>query len=266
MRWGISRGVGGLPGLDVHLGAWQAIEEVLGPSPATVTGASAGAIVSALQAGGMSSATALQTLLSLRREDIIQYRRLWQTRVFWLDSILQSSPIRRLLTDLLPVKFADCEIELLVSTTMMTESGFIPILWRQGPLAPVVQASAAIPGIWPYVTLGRFYPHADGGLADGVVTPNDIGAYDVWVHVEPTRRTCYRQRDKNVVSRLLGCFEALSSYTVAQERATLERLLGDRLIWIEADLGTASMLHFDHSLVDAARDAAWGTLKARGLC
>jgi len=265
-RWGISRGTGGLPGIDVHVGAWQAIEDHLGDDPTTVTGASAGAVVSALQAAGRTAADAVQIVRGLRSEDLVSYRRFWQPRVFWLDCILDPEPVHAVLTDLLPATMLDCQRELLVSTTWMNPVDHTPVVWRNGfvPLPAVVQASTCIPGIWPYTHIHGPYPHSDGGCSDAVVTPDDIASYDLWIHIEPTRHTDYRKRDRNVVSRLLWAYEALSRYCVSQERAALRAALGDRLLWIEVDLGESSMLDFDHSLIERSARRVAAELKLQG--
>ena len=69
----ISRGPGGLPGLDVHAGAWLALEEK-GIVPDRLAGCSAGAITSAFQAAGMTAREFVGILRALKTKDVVRKR------------------------------------------------------------------------------------------------------------------------------------------------------------------------------------------------
>lgn len=148
-RVAIVRGPGGLPGIDVHIGAWLALEAA-GIRPTWLSGCSAGAIVAALDASGMPAWQAREYVEALRDEDVVRRRFGWKARIFWLDHFCDPAPISELLTSLLPAEFGNLKTPLTVSATRMDPEA-CGVLLRDGDLRKAVLASMSIAGVWPYV-------------------------------------------------------------------------------------------------------------------
>jgi NTE family protein len=145
----------GFFGFFAHAGVLTALEDE-GITPAKVSGSSAGALVGGLWAAGLSASTIRDELLRLRREDF------WDPRPGL--GLLAGQLFHARLTALLPVRvFEDCRAPLTVSVYDV-RSRQTRVLSR-GPLAPAIQASCTVPGLFHPVWLdGR--PLLDGGILD----------------------------------------------------------------------------------------------------
>ncbi len=152
---GLALGGGAVRGA-AHIGVLAALDEA-GLAPAMLTGTSAGAIVGALYAAGISPAQigVLAGSLrwsrlvhpSMRRRSLLDTTRL----AAFLDDALGGREF-----DALPRTFAAVACEL--NTGAM-------VVMRDGPVASAVLASAAIPGVFPPVQRdGRLL--VDGGVVD----------------------------------------------------------------------------------------------------
>lgn len=145
----------GFFGFFAHTGVLLELEAA-GFRPAWVTGSSAGALVGGLWASGLAAEQLAAALLELRRED------------FWDPApglgLLRGQKFRaKLLALLAAERFADCRCRLTLSVYDVL-SHRTRVL-DEGPLAPAIQASCALPVLFqPVWRAGR--PLLDGGILD----------------------------------------------------------------------------------------------------
>lgn len=252
MRRLFVRSGGGMPGLDIHTGIWQALT-ARGIEADACIGTSAGAIVSAMDAAGITSARArdiieAQTDATIRRE-----RFAWKIRIPWIDHWLSPDPIRDLLAGLLPERFSDLAKGLRVCCTRVEDGGRMTFSADQGNpwLRESVLASMSISGVFPWVSIGGTY-YADGGVRANVPLPDDWAAFDeVWLLIA-TRPTFYRVDQRGLLSRVMLNVDWLMADQIYDVLATTNGAHNVRVVW--PNVGARSgALHFDHSLIDEAR-------------
>lgn len=243
-----------MPGLDAHTGVWMALQE-FGINADCCYGCSAGAIISALDAAGRDPRDMYNLVRSLKTSDVIRKRFAWKSRIFWLDWFCNPAPIVELLETLLPETFAELKKPLTVSATRMDsmyESAFRFSSWNlpddMVPLRDAVLASMSIFGVFPAVPVGR-HMYSDGGTTQAIPLPADFHDYDRLVVINLERRAPYIHRDRNIISRLLWNVEQLSRKEPRDAHAYIIRRFGlKKLIWLDIDMGSTSMLDFDHDL------------------
>ena len=256
----IIRAPGGLPGIEIHAGAWLAFEEA-GIHPASLAGASAGAIVSAIQAysgspdaGIKSAADFVEFVRELRTEDLIRHRFAWKARAFWVTDFCDPAPIEKMLEQLLPLSFDQLSTKLLISATAMHSDPADCAYFGSGRcLRQAVRASSSIAGVWPYARIGGF-DYTDGGTTDPFPQPWDIGLADRVFVINPVRKCNFNERDKNMISRLLWNVEQLQDSQAEDAKRDLAEKVKDRLHWLDIDMGDVSCLEFsaNHELIDLA--------------
>jgi NTE family protein len=145
----------GFFGFFAHAGFVRALEEE-GLRPTALHGSSAGALVGACWAAGLSAEEIAETLLALERAH------------FWDPApgagLLRGALFRERLESLLPVaRFEECPTPLAISVFDLL-GGRTRVL-RRGPLVPAVYASCAVPFMFhPHLEGGR--PLWDGGILD----------------------------------------------------------------------------------------------------
>ncbi len=179
-------------GFFAHAGFLQALED-LGLSPDAYAGCSSGALVAALAAGGRSPASMLEGFAALSPE------RFWDPpRGAGLaaalaqgfkgrSGYLEGKAMLEALAQALPVaSFEQCPKPCLM-VALDLEKGRRVVL-RQGPLAPAVAASGAVPGLFAAVEIeGRLL--VDGGLVDKApleAARVHLGAASLLAHVIPS--------------------------------------------------------------------------------
>jgi len=145
----------GFFGFFAHAGVMTVLEDA-GLLPARVTGSSAGALVGGIWSSGVDAISIRDELLRLRREDF------WDVRVG--PGLLAGKLFRSRLEALLHAKsFDGCRVPLTVSVYDVL-SRKTRVL-AEGPLAPAIQASCTVPGLFhPVWHEGR--PLLDGGILD----------------------------------------------------------------------------------------------------
>jgi len=145
----------GFFGFFAHTGVMTVLEDA-GLLPTRLSGSSAGALVGGLFASGVSAAKIRDELIKLRREDF------WD--VTWGPGLLAGKLFHKRLSALLHVDtFEQCRIPLAVSV-FDVYTGQTRVV-SSGPLAPAIQASCTVPGLFHPVWLdGR--PLLDGGIRD----------------------------------------------------------------------------------------------------
>ncbi len=145
----------GFFGFFAHTGVMTVLEDA-GLHPRRVTGASAGALVGGLWAAGLDAVTLRDELVRLRREDF------WDPRPGF--GLLAGRLFRERLQQLLPVAdfhqartpVALSVFDLLSRRTRALDSG---------ALAPAIQASCTLPGLF-HPTWHEGRPLLDGGILD----------------------------------------------------------------------------------------------------
>ncbi len=150
----LALGGGGLRGF-AHVGALQALEEA-GMRPQIVVGTSAGSLVGAAYASGMSVEKIRRAALDVKVSSLLDFT--WQSGGFirgdrlarWANELIGESRIEDY-----PIRFAA------VATDLQSAQ---PMLLEQGTAGRVIQASSAVPGMQVPVA----YP--DGHLVDGGIT------------------------------------------------------------------------------------------------
>jgi NTE family protein len=145
----------GFFGFFAHAGMLLSLEDA-GLLPARVTGASAGALVGGLWAGGVDASAQRDILMSLRRNDF------WDPGVGL--GLLRGALFREMLSELLPVRsFEACRVPAALSVYDLLSRNTRVL--ERGALAPAIQASCTLPGLFhPLWVEGR--PLLDGGVLD----------------------------------------------------------------------------------------------------
>lgn len=247
------RSGGGLPGLDIHTGIWLALAEA-GITATHCVGTSAGAIISAFDAAGRSSAGIEFLLRSLADSDVRSERFAWKLRIPWIDWFLDSAPVARLLGANLPRHFSDLTKPLeVVATRCLTGEA----VWFNSDLAATLRsavlASMSISGVFPWVTIaGQWY--SDGGTRANLPLPSNWQVYDeVWLLIA-TRPLRYQKKTDAQHGLLTRLMLNLDFFACDQILDVLEPVRGNqrvRVLWPQcgSEHGT---LHFDHNLIEVA--------------
>jgi NTE family protein len=172
-RIGLALGGGGAKGL-AHIPMLEALDE-MGIRPYRIAGTSIGAIIGALYGAGKSGAEirALVEQFLISDEDVSKQWLPLPRSLRWLDfldpsvqegGLLDSDDFIRYLGETIAVRrFKDLKIPLRVMAADLWSGE--PVVLDSGELLPALQASMALPGVFPPVRLnGREL--VDGGVAD----------------------------------------------------------------------------------------------------
>jgi NTE family protein len=169
-RIGLALGAGGARGM-AHIGVFRYLEEQGVPVDA-VAGTSMGAMVGGGFATGLSSHEAEQIV---RRWMQTSYRKLMRPALSF-QSILSGREIYRVCRDIFgDRRFVDTVTPLtVIAADLVSGRG---IAFKNGRIAPAIQASMSIPGMFPPVLIGP-YVLVDGGVCDPVPSGPllDLGA------------------------------------------------------------------------------------------
>jgi NTE family protein len=172
-RLGLALGGGGAKGL-AHIPMLEALDE-LGIRPHRIAGTSIGAIIGSLYAAGKSGKE-IRALVEQFLISDVDTARQWfplPRSLRWLDfldptlkegGLLDSDDFIRYLGEIITARrFKDLEIPLRVMAADLWSGD--PVALDSGELLPALQASMALPGVFPPVRLnGREL--VDGGIAD----------------------------------------------------------------------------------------------------
>jgi NTE family protein len=244
---GLALGGGAVLGFS-HVGLLMALKAA-GLPVDRIAGTSAGAIVAALHAFGVGPDRTRTLLSPLSWRKVSNFSR---------NSLglLSNEPLAELIrSELGDVRIEDAPLPLAIVAADI-HTGEIVVL-REGPLAPAVRASAAIPGIYSPVTLGGRVL-VDGGIVDNVpVSPlRDMGAEVV------VAATLGETLDFQPVRTLLGVLT--NAFLIAVNTATRLNLSGRADVVIEPDLVVHN--HWDVSqrdeLIEKGREAGRASVPA----
>lgn len=256
------RSGGGMPGLDIHAGIWMALAEA-GVAATDCWGTSAGAVVSALDAYGVPAALAANTILQLADGDVRSERAAWKLRVPWIDSYLRPDPVLRLLRTLLPAGWEGFKKALHVYATRADSGAAEDGASAFAEPARAVLASMSICGAFPPVIGDDGQEYFDGGVAANLPAPRSAAAAnafsEIWLLVAAGRPRGYARASgmltrlvqnarwmmhAQIVDAIRDCQDA-AEFTMRGTRV--------RVLWPDLET-TKGVLHFDHQLVQQARD------------
>lgn len=257
----IVRSGGGMPGLDIHAGIGLALRNA-GITATHCIGTSAGAIISALDASGMSYPEIAKQIITLRDSDVRSPRPLWRMRP-WIDYIFQPTKIMRLLENLLPYGFSSLSKPLGVhctrnrdgrGVTFGTVSMDDTLMSWFPPLRQAVLASMSIHGFFPEVRIDR-HDYSDGGTTANVPIPLDLTRYDRVIVCIATPPTEYPVRNR-LIPRLVANIQWLMRGQIDSACARVFNNPKVTIIWPNVGKSAGTM-RFRHSLiVEAEREAS----------
>lgn len=161
-RIGLALGGGAVRGA-AHIGVISVLERE-GLRPDFIAGTSAGAIVGAAWAAGVSSADMHEVMRGLSWGDIAGIG--WRKPM----SVFDASPMARFIAKAVgDVEFADLAIPFAtVACDILTGER---VVLQEGPVADAALASAAVPGLFPPIARGEMLL-VDGGIVDNL--PVDV--------------------------------------------------------------------------------------------
>lgn len=203
MKTGLILSGGGYRGI-AHIGVIRAMEEA-GLTPDAIAGTSAGAVVGALYASGLSTGEMLEFFKGLQIFNIGNYA---FGKPGWLDPDNFYESFR----DFLPVDdFNSLKIPLKVTATNILD-GKLKI-FDQGPLVRPLLASAAFPGIFAPVEIEKGY-YVDGGVLNNF--PADLLReecdYLIGVYVNP-----FEEVERSEIKNSITVLERVLKLKTAQE-------------------------------------------------
>ncbi len=228
-----------------------------GITPTSLVGTSVGAI-NAGYIAGRPTAAGVEELAAiwnqLRRADLFPLRPLFGLQGFLgrRDSLFPADGLRRLVADHLGFeRLEQARVPLAVVATEVLTG--LEVVWRSGPAVEAIVASAAIPGIFPSVTIDGV-AYMDGGVADHTPLSHPIVEGADAVYVLPCGIPSGTKRvPRGSVGMVL---QALSVLVQQRLRYEVERYGGSKAIYVvpPPDDVAVGALDFRHSneLIDAA--------------
>lgn len=240
MRLGVALG-GGIARGIAHIGVLQALVAA-GFRPAVVAGTSAGALVGALYAAGLSPAEMEQAAHS------IQWRTLVRLRLR-RDGLLDASGLERFLQQYIgDIEFTELSLPFAcVACDLLTGE---EVVLQSGPVTRAVRASSAFPGLFlPVLADGRYY--VDGGVVNNVPVSvcRALGA-DVVLAVDLNRvDTPTGRKPRNLVDVMLTSLSVLQTAQVAAAVATADLAVRPYL----ATFSPLELVHIDEMIAEGRR-------------
>ena len=257
-----------------QVGVLRAMDEA-GLHPAEVVGTSAGALVGALVASGLSYDDIVPRVFRVGRRELAALAR-WSVLARGLSapSVLKPQPVRELLGRLLPVhSFGSLRLPLRV-TAVDVDSGELVIFGAGGrtdcTVVDAVMASMALPVYLPPVVIGgRRY--VDGGLLE--VLPLDVAALipaDCVVAVDVGPVAAAPPAGARLGPALLAAHDRAMAVTMAAQRARAVdawRAAEHRppLVLVEPDIDPYGTFAFDRTaeFIEAGYRAGHAALAGR---
>jgi NTE family protein len=246
-----------MPGLDIHAGISLALEDA-GIFPTHLSGTSAGAIVTAAQAVGISAHEfAFEILAPLADSAIRAPRFAWQLRLPWIQSVHGNRKLAALLEKHVGQRRAILPAQIWATRVQDMQRTDVAL---SHPLAEACLASAAIPGLFPPVQLNG-QDFADGGLRVNLPLPNNWRDFDhVFLLIASPRPTDYH--GASALTAAIRAFQTLMADQILDAVDQVQGANNVTIIWPNCRTD-AGMLHFDHSLIKRTQAEVAETL--RGL-
>lgn len=169
-RVGVVLGGGGARGL-AHIGVLRVLEEEGIPID-LVVGTSVGALIGALYTAGVPLWKIERLAQEIGWQHLTNYSRTALVRLLVAERLLSSERMEQYMTTMIGQKRFD-ELRIPFACVAADLKTGEKIIFREGPVAPAVRASATIPGVFePVEYRQRFL--VDGGIVDNV--PTDVAA------------------------------------------------------------------------------------------
>lgn len=224
---GLALSAGAVRGL-AHIGVWQVLEDAGFPVD-VVAGTSMGAFVASFVAAGLPASRMREVGSAVTLGSGSDYSNARLVSLLLTDSLLDSSEMEQVLKGAIGERTFDQLQRPFACVAMDIRTGE-KVIFRDGPVAPAVRASANLPGIFKPVP----YRHrwlVDGGVVDYI--PVDaarlLGAD--WVLASVTEGDFTYTNPKNVLMTLMQVTDIRGSILSRQQRreadALIEPLVGD---------------------------------------
>lgn len=258
MKTNLALSGGGAGGL-AHIPVLEAIDD-LGLRPHAIAGVSAGALVGAAFASGLSGAAIRAHVDALSRERLKTLLRAWRPGRSWPGMGFDALQlVDALLPAEVPDRIEDLAIPLTIVATDIQERR--PVYIAEGDLRSAIAASIAIPGLFQTVARdGRFL--VDGGVTDnlGLVALPDGFTIAVDVATNPA------QPVRRAPKGFAASFAAMETMMAAMLRTQVEARKPDVFIRARADVvRPLDVLRPEQLLasLDTVRAAARAEIEAR---
>jgi NTE family protein len=246
-RIGLALGGGGAKGL-AHILMLETLDE-LGIRPRAIAGTSIGAIIGALYAAGLSGKEIRAQVEQFFVDQSEAERKLFALpkSVRWLDFIdpvwasgglLDSSDFIAWLGEVLPTRnFSGLEIPLKVITAELLTGQ--EVIMKSGALLPALQASMAVPGVFPPVEVNG-HSLVDGGVANPLPYDRLQEDCDIAIAIDVSGN---RSLENGESLSSLGVL--LQSFTMMSRNILLEKLKRiPPAVYIRPDIHNVRMLEF----------------------
>jgi NTE family protein len=244
-RIGLALGGGGAKGL-AHILMLETLDE-LGIRPHVIAGTSIGAIIGAAYAAGLSGSDIRAQVEQFFAEEDEDSLFSFPKSIRWLDFIdpalaagglFDSNDFIAWLGEVLPTRdFSGLRIPLKVITAdLMTGR---EVIMESGALLPAIQASMAVPGVFPPVAVNG-YSLVDGGLVNPLPYDRVQDECDIVIAIDVSGSHNH-QADETLSS--LGVL--LQSFTVMSSNILHEKLKRNKpTIYIQPDIRDVKILEF----------------------
>jgi NTE family protein len=259
---------GGLKGL-AHIGVFRALEES-GLTPDLVIGSSMGSLIGAAWASGMSAAAMRERALRVERRHVFKVAHAdMALRRMLSPAVYRREPLETLITSIVGNRtFRDTKHRLLVNTVDLCSGR--QVVWGDGgsedvPLADVVFASCALPGIFPPRDIrGRQY--VDGAIIENL--PVRVAAAAApWPIIAVNVAATSVERQNNEMEGFAATYiRGLEVVMQTQIEANLRHWAGPPLVLLQPQVAHISMFAFDQTpeLLEAGYRATRDALEALG--
>jgi NTE family protein len=258
-------GGGGLKGF-AHIGVLIALEE-LGIKPAVYAGTSIGALISAAQAGGMSTTEMTDHARRVRRRDLFRLNRLGMLlERTHAPSVYQAAPLREVCASIVRDQtFEDLDAPLLVNTVDIQRGS--PVVWglpglRDVSVLDAVYASCALPGFYPPGNVGD-RSCVDGGVIDNLPVGVASQGMDAVIAVDTGSSSIITQKDVARHGFTAIYMRAATTMMHALQLSPLEHWSTPPMILIRPRVSHIGWFSFSHAdeLIEAGYKAAIEALR-----
>lgn len=244
------RSGGGLPGIDIHIGMWRALE-ASGIRATVCHGTSAGAIVSVLDSAEWDAHSAENLVTGFKDDDVLDWRWLWELRAGWLANVCEGHSVLRTLDNWLPRTFDALQKP---CSTWTVQAGTSRLINAMRPTiascpAQAVAMSSRIPAVFPPIMGVDGLLYIDGGVRHNLPLPPDWRDYDDVYLLIATGAPENTEPAGTVLGNLLRVFRHLMADQILDVLDEVSGAPNVHVIWPKMK---TDILRFDHSLIDLA--------------
>ncbi|HEX5385582.1 MAG TPA: patatin-like phospholipase family protein [Gemmatimonadales bacterium] len=259
---------GGMKGL-AHVGVFQALDE-RGLTPALVVGSSMGSLVGAAWACGIPTDEMRARALAVQRRHVFKVAHAdMALRRMLSPAVYRREPLEMLIAELVgECNLRDVRRRLLINTVDINSGA--QVAWGvpgfdDAPLADVVFASCALPGIFPPREIrGRWY--VDGAVLENLPVRVAAAAASWPILAVNVAATSVRRADIEKQGFAATYIRGLEIVMQTQIEATLRHWKGPPLVLVQPPVEDISMFAFDRTaeLLDAGYAATLDALDRLG--